>query len=145
MTITNTLRKQVDLPIFEWCRFAPVASAGATTMCAPDNLTGRYLYYNLAAGANFWRYDTYADAWEQIASPTVAPAAPATMVCNANHGYYGRVISATNSTVTIAGIYGNILAGTVYGSGNTIRILSGTGAGQDRTISSVAEIGRAHV
>ena len=134
MTLTNTLRKQVDLPIWEWCRFTPVASTTGTTTCSPDNLLGRYIYYNIAAGSNFWRYDTWSDSWQQLASPINTPAAPTAMHYNSYHGYYGKVIANNSSTqFQAAALFGAVL------NGNTIRILSGTGAGQDRTISAVSD------
>ena len=133
MTLTNTLKKQVDLPVWEWCRFTPVASAAGTTMCSPDTITGRYIYYNVAAGANFWRYDTWSDSWQQLANPINTPTSPTNMIYNSYHGFQSRVLSATSTTVTGSFGFGGYL------SGNTIRIISGTGAGQDRTISSIAE------
>jgi len=132
MTLTNTLKKQVDLPIWEWCRFAPVASTIATTMCSPDGYNGRYIYYNLAAGSNFWRYDTWSDSWNQLASPINTPTTPNSMAYKAYHGFSGRVISATSITATIPGLFNSFI-------GQTIRITAGTGAGQDRVISSTAD------
>ena len=143
MTLTNNLRTQVDLPIYEWCRFAPVASAAGTVMCTSDGLNGRYIYYNLAAGSNFWRYDTWSDCWEQLASPPTTPTSPCSMIYNAYHGYTGKVISATSSTIQIAGLYGNILGNTFSGNSltaNTVRIIAGKGAGQSATVSSVADV-----
>ena len=134
MTLTNNFRKQVDLPIWEWCRFLPVSSNTGTTMCAPDNLTGRYMYYNVPTGPSFWRYDTWSDCWDQLASCPTNPNSPCSMVYNAYHGHTGRVISATSNTFTSDGIYGDIL------TGYTIRITAGTGAGQDIVISSVADV-----
>ena len=52
-----------------------------------------------------------------------------------NMGYYGRAIGAGggNNTIQMAALTGQTL------KGYKIRILSGTGAGQERTITSVAE------
>jgi len=130
MTLINTLKKQVDLPVWEWCRFAPVVSATGTSMCSSDSsLSGRYIYYNLAAGSNFWRYDTWSDSWNQLASPINLPTSPSSMIYKSHHGFTGRIISATSTSATIPGLFDSF-------NGNTIIITSGTGAGQERVISN---------
>lgn len=133
MAFTNNLKKQVDLPIWEWCRFIPVASAAGTVACSSDAVQARYIYYNIAAGSNFWRYDTWCDSWQQLASPPTVPTSPCSMIYNAYHGYQGKVISATATTFVASGLWGSTL------NGYTVRITAGTGAGQDRVISAVAD------
>lgn len=134
----NQLRKQVDLPTWEWLRFSPVVpTAGLSCSCSADNSqfnenSGRYIYYLLNA-TNFWRYDTIADTYEQLASPPQAPATASSMRFAGAQGYHNRVISATSTT---------ILSGLPFGAaavGYKIRILSGRGAGQERVITSVSD------
>ena len=68
MPLVNNLKKQVDLPVWEWTRFSPVApTAGNSFSCTADNpllneSIGRYIYYMLNT-TNFWRYDTITDTY----------------------------------------------------------------------------------
>ena len=72
------LKQQVDLPVWEWLRTLPVAAtAGLSCSCTADTpminaTSGRYIYVLLNA-TNFWRYDTIADSYEQLASPVITP------------------------------------------------------------------------
>ena len=134
----NQLRKQIDLPTWEWLRFSPVVpTAGLSCSCSADNSqfnenSGRYIYYLLNA-TNFWRYDTIADSYEQLASPPLAPVTASSMRFGGAQGYHNRVISATSTT---------LLTGLPFGRaavGYKIRILSGKGAGQERYITDVSD------
>ena len=133
----NQLKKQVDLPTWEWLRFSPVApGAGVSCSCSADNSqfnenSGRYIYYMLNA-TNFWRYDTITDTYEQLASPPQAPILPATSMRFAGaQGYYNRVISATSTSFTTGLPFGSAAVG------YKVRIVSGKGAGQERVITKV--------
>jgi len=131
MALTNRLQKIVDTPVFEWMRFAPVTTAATSALCATDDLGGRYMYYlNVSA---FYRYDLYSDSWQLLAPPNIAPVTAISMKYSKYSGYRGSVIAASSSTVTLAGLRGNVLVG------NKIRIIGGTGAGQERTISSISD------
>ena len=74
----NTLTQQVDVPTWEWCRFAPAVSSALSSTCAAENGDvlqaehGRYIYYLISA-TQFVRYDTWTDMYQQLASPAVAP------------------------------------------------------------------------
>jgi hypothetical protein len=134
----NQLRKQVDLPTWEWLRFSPVVpTTGLSCSCVADNSlfnenSGRYIYYLLNA-TNFWRYDTIADTYEQLASPPTAPVTASSMRFAGAQGYHNRVVSATSTT---------IFSGVPFGQaavGYKIRILSGRGAGQERVITAVSD------
>jgi len=142
MGLANNLKKAVDLPVWEWTRFSPVAPAAASTSTASCSCTegnsiinetnGRYIYYLLGAAA-FWRYDTFSDSYMQLPSPPNAPRDAATTRFAGDLGYYNRVLSATSNT---------ILTGLPTGKsaiGFKIRIVSGTGAGQERIITDVSE------
>jgi len=139
MPLVNTLKTQVDLPVWEWLRFSPVApSAGLSCSCSSEisnanSLSSRYIYYLINA-TNFWRYDTVADTYAQMATPPQAPATASAMrFSSANHGYFNRVISATSNTITSGLPFGGSAVG------YKIRIVSGKGAGQERVITSVGD------
>ena len=137
MAVVNSLRTQVDLPVWEWMRFAPAVSSAISSTCTADNATwtardSRYIYYLIAAAA-FWRYDTYTDTYSQLSSPPTAPLTFSSMIYSSSQGYYGKVISATGTTFTSAAIFGNILKGL------DVKIIGGTGVGQQRVITSIAD------
>lgn len=131
MALTNRLQKIVDVPVFEWMRFAPVATAATSALCATDDLASRYIYYINASA--FWRYDLYSDSWQLLAPPNIAPVTGVALKYSKFSGYRGQAIAGGSSTITLAGLRGNVLVG------NNIRIVGGTGAGQERTITSIAD------
>lgn len=131
MALTNKLQKIVDAPVFEWLRFAPTATSATSGLCVTDDAGSRYLYY--LTGSSFFRYDTYSDSWQTLASPNIAPVTGVALKYSKFSGYRGTTIAATSSTITLAGLRGNVLVG------NKIRIVGGTGAGQERTIQSIAD------
>lgn len=138
MTLVNTLRNQVDLPVWEWLRFAPANSSAVSAACSADNSLyhpnhGRYIYYLIGTNS-FWRYDTITDTYLQLANPPYTPTTASTMRFGGAVGYYGRVISAGAATITTSTHYGEIL------KGFDIKIVAGTGAGQQRTITGVSEV-----
>lgn len=137
---SNQLVKQVDLPVFEWTRPHPItlgASAGLSATCMADNAifqetSGRYIYA-LFNATNFWRYDTIADTYEQLSSPGLTVLTASSMKFAGALGYYGRAINAGANT---------IFTGLPFGKqaiGYRIRIISGTGAGQERLITDVSD------
>ena len=134
----NTLTEAVDLPTWEWTRFAPAVSSAVSSSCCADDGNflqsehGRYIYYMISA-TNFSRYDTWADMYQQLQSPAVAPATFSAMKFACALGVEDRVISATSTTLQIAAITQGSLVG------YDVVIISGTGAGQRRTITEVAE------
>jgi hypothetical protein len=130
MSVTSSLKSQVDLPVWEWCRFAPVVSAAGLCTCSDESVGGRYIYY-LSSATQFWRYDTISDGWQQLAAPTTTAIAISAMRYTVFGGYRGNVLSAGATSVVIPGLQGNKLVG------KTIRITSGTGAGQERVISAI--------
>lgn len=145
MALTNTLKPQVDLPVWEWMRFSPAAVTALTAQAISTsgvemNYPGqnRFIYTVFGTVPAFYRYDTYADSWNQLATPLTAPLTVVNLAYNPTHGYSGRVISCPDSggakvTLQIAGLTGQTL------SGYKIHIVSGTGAGQQRTITNVAD------
>jgi hypothetical protein len=131
MSVTNNLKKQVDLPVWEWLRFAPTATSATSALTTAEDGSNRYMYY--LTGSIFYRYDTYADSWQQLATPNVAPVTALSMRYTGRRGFHGRVISATSTTVQIGGLRGKCF------DSNTIRIDTGTGAGQDRVMTYTTE------
>ena len=134
MALTNLLKKQVDQPVFEWMRFIPVSTASTNALIGMDGLTGeRYLYFIDFTGN--LKYDTWSDSWQQISSlPTSLSSNAKGKTCKF-HGHRGHTISATSNTIQIGG-WGRATKNAV---GYKIRIISGLGAGQERTITSVAD------
>lgn len=124
------IKKQVDLPVWEWARFAPVATAATSAMCAGETTAERYLYY---LSTTFYRYDTWTDSWQQLSTPPTAPVTACSMRYTNYGGYRGNILAATATTATIPGLKKDILTGL------TIRITSGTGAGQERVISAMSD------
>lgn len=134
---TNSLRVQVDTPIWEWCRTAPAVSTAISTSTAADSaignpIHGRYIYYLISA-TGFYRYDTWTDTYMQLSSPPIAPATWASMKFSGAYGFEARALAGGATTITAPAYFGQVL------KGFDIRIESGTGAGQRRTIVSVAE------
>jgi hypothetical protein len=132
MPVTNLLKPQVDQPVFEWMRFAPTATSSTATLLASD-ASARYMYY--IVGQTMWRYDTYSDSWQECAAPNIAPATVVAGKYASYVGSRGHTISATSTTITIGGLgrLGNVCVG------SKIRILYGTGAGQERTITACSD------
>ena len=129
MAVTNLLKPQVDQPVFEWLRPAPTATSSTAVLLASDEV-GRYI-----VGQAMWRYDTYGDSWQECNAPIVAPSSFIQAKYTSHLGSRGHTISATSNTITIGGLgrLGNLCVG------NKIRIIAGTGAGQERTITGVSD------
>lgn len=66
MTVVNNNLKMIDLPVWEQLTNAPANSAAGVTL-ADDN--ERFIY-TLFSATSFWRYDTRANCWQQLANPT---------------------------------------------------------------------------
>jgi hypothetical protein len=113
-------------------------SSAISSSCSADNGNflpsehGRYIYYMISA-TNFSRYDTWTDMFQQLQSPPIAPATFSAMKFAGAIGPEGKVISATSTTLQLPAITQNAMVG------YDVVIVSGTGAGQRRTITSVAD------
>jgi hypothetical protein len=134
----TTLTQQVDLPTWEWTRFAPAVSSAVSSSCSADNGNflpsehGRYIYYLISA-TNFSRYDTWTDMFQQLQSPPIAPVTFSAMKFAGALGPEGKVIAATSTTLQLPALTQGSMVG------YDVVIVSGTGAGQRRTITAVAE------
>jgi hypothetical protein len=134
MALTNTLKTQVDLPVWEWCRFAPATTTAISSLTTGNNLSNRYLYYQVSG--EIYRYDTVSDSWNRLTNmsgftnPTIMNA----NVLSNSVGHPGQAIGSGggNNTMQIAGLSGSALVG------YKIRITDGTGRGQERTITAVS-------
>lgn len=134
MSVTSKLKRGVDIPVFEWLRPLPVSTATLSALTGEGKPYGRYLYYQYANNAGFFRYDTYSDSWNQLTNSAQSFTTLGQTTYNDKHGYYGRVIESISSTqIRMAAPTGNKCVG------KRIKILSGTGAGQSRTITAVSE------
>ena len=146
MALTNNLKKQVDIPVWEWCRLAPTASGAVSSTCTADNSLyhvsfGRYIYFMNSAPATvvaatgyitgFFRYDTITDVYQILNFPLAALTTYSAMQFAGGQGYNARVISAGPNTITAACLTGKTL------KGFDIRITGGTGVGQQRIVTDV--------
>lgn len=129
--MTNNNKPMVDMPFFELCNQAPVASSGISGMATAEDGSSRFIYY--LSTSSFYRYDTVGDTWQQLANPPTAPATLLSIRYTKRRGFHGRVISATSNTITIPGLRGTTLSNT------TISILNGKGSGQSKTLTFVSE------
>lgn len=148
MALTNNLKKQVDMPVWEWCRLAPAVSSAVSATCTADNSQyhvsfGRYIYYLQGAAtlatttalSGFFRYDTISDTYQLLAQPPIAPVVFTGLQFAGGQGYSGLVIGdgGKKNTLEIPGLTGQTL------KGFDIRIIEGTGDGQQRIITEVAD------
>jgi hypothetical protein len=91
MPVTLNLKKGIDLPVFQWLRFLPASSAAGASMCTDERGTNRFIYILLGA-TSFWRYNTWTDSFQQLASPpTMSFAAGVAMVFDPSRGTEGYV------------------------------------------------------
>lgn len=130
MSVTNTIKKQVDMPVWEWNRFSPVVNAAGFSTCIDESSNGRFIYY--ITTTTFWRYDTVTDTWQQLQTPPIVGLTASSLRYSSHGGARGRILSAGTTSVTIPGIALN------KSVGKTISITEGTGVGQDRIVSATS-------
>ena len=69
MAVINNNKYMLDRPMWEQMSFAPVTGIAGSCNC-DDNRRFIYTYFQTSTTtAQFWRYDTWADAWQQLATP----------------------------------------------------------------------------
>ena len=79
MTITNQNKMLVDLPMWEQLPFAPATGVAGTCM-VDDDRENLYVYFQTAATtAQFWKFDTFANTWQQLATPATQTGTVANM------------------------------------------------------------------
>jgi len=138
MPVTSQLKKVVDIPVWEWLRPTLIAtnasSSAPNTFATAGKPYARYIYHVAGSTNGVFRYDTWSDSWGQVTSAPSAQNTVAATRFNDSHGYFGRVISSPSASTLQIGIpCGNKTVGL------KIKILNGTGAGQERTITAVAD------
>jgi len=138
MAVTSQLKKVVDIPVWEWLRplliGTSASSSSPNTFATAGKPYARYIYHIAGSTNGIFRYDTWSDSWGQVTSAQYAQNTVAASRYNDSHGYFGRVISSpTTSTLQVGIPRGKKSVGL------KIRIIGGTGAGQERTITNVAD------
>jgi len=139
MALTKKLRTMVDQPVWEWMRYSPFSSGIANTLYRwPAAATGsRYNRYIWATSATtMYTYDTYSDSWNTWG--TLLPNSPASTVgggWDLSNGHYGYMINAVSGSSVATGSFINESAVV----GQTIKIVSGTGTGQEKLIVSSSQ------
>lgn len=68
MTITNNNVPVIDIPVWQTLQPNPLVSAVGISCCNDRRGTNRFIYY-LASATSFWRYDTWSNTYQQLASP----------------------------------------------------------------------------
>lgn len=69
MAVINNNKYMLDRPMWEQLSFAPATGIAGSCNC-DDNRRFIYQYIQTSAtAAQFWRYDTWADCWQQLATP----------------------------------------------------------------------------
>ena len=69
MGVVNNNKYMLDRPMWEQLTFAPITGGAGSCNC-DDNRRFIYNYFQVTVSvAQFWRYDTWADSWQQLATP----------------------------------------------------------------------------
>lgn len=138
MSVLSNLKKVVDIPVWEWLR--PLLVSTSASSNAPNVFVtagkpyARYIYHLAGTTNGIFRYDTWSDSWGQVTSGLNSQATVAAARYNDSHGYFGRVISSPSTSTLQVGIPRGKKS-----VGFKIKIIGGTGAGQERTITDVAD------
>ena len=93
MAVTNINKMMLDRPVWEQLSFAPVVGVNGTNV-ADDGERYIYTYFQTSAlAAQFWRYDSWGDTWQQLASPATVTGTISNMVYSRSHGkvFSGKV------------------------------------------------------
>ena len=80
MAVSNMNKIGIDLPEWDQLVFAPATGIAGTNI-VDDNKRYIYAYFQTSAtAAQFWRYDTWGDGWQQLATPATQTGTVANMV-----------------------------------------------------------------
>ena len=118
-----------DTPFFVPSGQSRVATSAVAAFSQAKERKQRYVYY-MTSGQLF-RYDAVTESHVKLSPPVTIPVTATALTYSDELGYYGNVLAAGASTLTIAGLNPNLLKGL------EIEILSGVGAGQIRNITTV--------
>lgn len=130
MAITNSLQRILDRKQWEICTPAPNSSI-AGSFISSSTLFDQLQFFVSATGAQYL-YNPAEDAWIIVPSGGLATVAAGTAGTFHHYGPAGVAAAGATSTITLASSLS--IPGSI--AGYTIRITSGTGAGQERTIAS---------
>lgn len=131
MAVTNN-NKPLDMKqMWQKMEDFPLASSAISAMTSIESGTSRYFYY--LVGSSFYRYDEYANITTKLASPLVTPTNFASIRYSKYAGTMGKIISGTSSGVKLSAFNGGLV------NGYKIRITSGAGTGQVRTITASSD------
>lgn len=128
MATTMNLRKILDRKQWEFCTPAPAATAAGTFLVSSRHY--RQIQYYVVNATTVWAYLPEEDAWEEMPSPALQ----------------GTFAVGACGTTTPVGVQANATAGTTTSittninlqrslTGYKVRIVSGTNAGEERTIN----------
>jgi len=131
MIATNSNQPGVHIQSWAWTKFLPLTTTATSCMASGDVVGERFTYY--LNGSTFYRYDNFTDMYQQLASPITGSTTGSVMRYSSYAGYRGNCLGATSTTIDIPGLELQTL------KGKKIRITSGTGEGQDRTITDISE------
>ncbi len=91
MAVTNNNIPVIDLPAWEVLQPNPAASAAGVCMVNDKRGTNRYIYL-LITVTSFWRYDTYANTYQQLANPPGGTVGAGTaLIFDPSQGTAGRI------------------------------------------------------
>ena len=97
-SLINDNKVLIDRFLFEQCAFAPAVGIAGTCI-ADDGARFIYVYFQTSTtAASFYRYDTWGDAWQQLATPATQTGTVSAMV-------YTRMIGAQLSGDIFGSIY----------------------------------------
>ena len=117
MAFSANLRKGTDIPTWDWLSFFPQGPTYHGTSHAWDGT--RYLYWlsqtgstGAASTTTLWRYDTYSDAWQYLATTTNSylgvdlehdPVRNVLIMTTGNNTTEWRVFNLNQTSVTMLG------------------------------------------
>lgn len=129
--VTSNNKKVKNNQAWLPCEPLPLAtSATSATVSASDGSGGDIYYLNALA---FYKYDVTSKAYVKLQSPNLTPATRISMSYSKREGHRGNCLGAGANTMVIAGVPNISL------NDFTIRITSGTGEGQERTITATGD------
>lgn len=96
MPVANMNKTGIDTPEWDQLVFAPATGIAGTNF-VDDNKRYIYTYFQTSAtAAQFWRYDTWGDGWQQLATPATQTGTVANMLYTEGIGgqWSGRTFGA---------------------------------------------------
>lgn len=129
--MANANKKQQQQQVFELMPLTAQVMTN-TVFCSSDDGSDSSIYNYSITGAQFWKRNTDGGWQQQLASPNIAWLTVLAMKYTKFWWYRGNILSATTNTITVPAIKWKPR------EGKKIRIVSWTGAWQERTVLSVS-------